>query len=144
MADIEDLQRRIDEILSGRGKGNEFVLNTTAAAGTTPEQWFSEFNSSHRRRATELASRLMQIAEEKGGEEGLADAVREIERARDTEEMPRLVQHATQLFLTHHPEARNKLRLKPLEKRQPDLVRPSRPRPRSESDTSGRHHEPEA
>jgi hypothetical protein len=144
MADIEDLQRRIDEILSGRGKGNEFIGDMTTYAETTPDQWYSEFSSPQRRRATELASRLMQVADEKGGEEGLADAVREIERARDIEEMPRLVQHATQLFLTHHPEARNKLRLKPLEKRQLDLVRPSRPRPRSESDTSGRHHEPEA
>ncbi len=142
MADMEDLQRRIDEILSGRGKGNEFIGDTEAAAETTPDQWFSEFSSPQRLRATELASRIMQVADEKGGDEGLADAVREIEWARDTEEMPRLVQHATQLFLTHHPEARNKLRLKPLEKRQPDLVRPSRPRPRP--DTSARDNESEA
>lgn len=125
MADIEDLQRRVDDVLSGRGKGNEYILDTTAAAETAPEQWFSEFHNPHRRRATELASRVMQIAEEKGGEEGLADAVSEIERARDTEEMPGLVQHATELFLTHHPEARAKLRLKSLEQRQPGLVRPS-------------------
>lgn len=129
MADIEELQERVDDILSGRGKGNEYILDTTAAAETTPEQWFSEFHNPHRRRATELASRLMQIAEEKGGEEGLADAVSEIERARDAAEMPRLVQHATELFLTHYPEARAKLRLKPLEQRQPDLVRPSKVRP---------------
>ena len=144
MANIEELQERVDNILSGRGKGNEFIGDMAAAAETTPDQWYSEFSSPQRRRATELASRIMKIADEKGGDEGLADAVREIERARDTEEMPRLVQHATQLFLTHHPEARDKLRLKPLEKRQPDLVRPSRPRPESDADTSARPNEPEA
>jgi hypothetical protein len=144
MANIEELQERVDNILSGRGKGNEFIGDMAAAAETTPDQWYSEFSSPQRRRATELASRIMKIADEKGGEEGLADAVLEIERARDTEEMPRLVQHATQLFLTHHPEARDKLRLKPLEKRQPDLVRPSRPRPGSVADTSARPDEPEA
>jgi hypothetical protein len=127
MADIEDLQRRVDDVLSGRGKGNEFIGDLVATEAT-PEQWYSPFNVSHQQRAIELTSRLRQIAEEKGGEEGLADAVTEIERARDTAEMPRLVQHATKLFLMHHPEARAKLRLKPLEQRQPDLVRPSTPR----------------
>jgi hypothetical protein len=51
--------------------------------------------------------------------------VSELEREREVAEMPRLVQHATKLFLIHHPEARAKLRLLLLEKRQPDLVRPS-------------------
>ncbi len=126
MASIEHLQKRIDDILSGHGKGNEFIGDMAAAAETSPDQWYSEFSYSHQQRAIELASNLMQIANEKGGEEGLEDAVSEIERVRDTAEMPRLVQHATELFLTHHPVARDKLRLKPLEKRQPDLVRPSR------------------
>src|SRR5215216_7680333 len=140
MADIEDLQRRIDEILSGRGKGNEFIGDMTTYAETTPDQWYSEFSSPQRQRAVELASRLMQIADEKGGEEGLADAVSEIERARDTEEMPRLVQHATELFLTHYPEARDKLRLKPLEKRQPDLIRPSGVTRPENTDNTPRQH----
>jgi hypothetical protein len=52
MADIEDLQRRIDEILSGRGKGNEFIGDMTTYAETTPDQWYSEFSSPQRRRAT--------------------------------------------------------------------------------------------
>jgi hypothetical protein len=140
MADIEDLQRRIDNVLSGRGKGNEFIGDVAAAAETTPQEWFSEFSSSDRRRATELASSLMQRADEKGGEEGLADAVSSIERALDTEDKPSLVQHATELFLTHYPEARDKLRLKPLEERQPDLVRPSR----SDTDDAARRPETEA
>jgi hypothetical protein len=122
MADVQNLQRRIDDVLSGRGKGNEFV---TTGAGTAPQQWYSDFSSPDRQRAVELASRLMRVADAKGGEEGLADAVSEIERERAAAEMPRLVQDATELFLTHHPEARDKLRLRPLEKRQPDLVRPS-------------------
>jgi hypothetical protein len=126
MADIEDLQRRVDNVLSGRGKGNEYIIDLAAGDETTSQQWFSEFFNPDQERAVELASRLMQIADEKGGEEGLADAVTEIERARDTADMPRLVQHATKLFLTHHPQARAKLRLRPLEQRQPDLVRPSK------------------
>jgi hypothetical protein len=126
MASIEDLQKRVDDILSGRGKGNQFIADTAATTETTPQQWYSEFSSSDQRGATELASRLMRIADEKGGEEGLADAVSEIERENDTDEKPSRVQHATELFLTHHPQARAKLRLKPLEKRQPDLVRPSK------------------
>jgi hypothetical protein len=125
VADIEELQRRVDDVLTGFGKGNEFIGNV-AAAEATPEQWYSEFFPPHQQMANELLSRLIQIADEKGGEEGLADAVAEIERARDAAAMPRLVQHATRLFLIHHPEARTKLRLKPLEQRQPDLVRPSK------------------
>ncbi len=134
MADVQNLQRRIDDVLSGRGKGNEFV---TTGAGTAPQQWYSDFSSPDRQRAVELASRIMGVANEKGGEEGLADAVSEIERERAATEMPRLVQHATELFLTHHPEARDKLRLEPLEKRQPDLVRPSGAS-RSDVDTTAR------
>ena len=142
MTDIEDLRQRVDDVLSGRGKGNQFISETPTE--TTPQQWYSEFSSPNRQRAVELASTLMQVADEKGGEEGLADAVREIERARDIEEMPSLVQHATELFVTHHPEARTKLRLKPLEKRQPDLVRPSKASSRSDASTATRQHEQES
>src|SRR5919112_270197 len=106
MPNIQDLQKRVDDVLSGRGKGNQFIGDMQTVADTSPQQWYSEFFSPDRQRAVELASRLMQIADAKGGEEGLADAVSEIERARDTAEMPRLVQHATELFLTHYPEAR--------------------------------------
>jgi hypothetical protein len=126
LVNIEDLQRRIDNVLSGRGKDNEFIGDM--AAGAPPEEWYSEFSIPHQQRRAALVSRLMQIVDEKGGEEGLADAVSEVERARDNAEMPRLVQHATKLFLIHHPLARAKLRLPPLEKRQPGLVRPSSPR----------------
>lgn len=127
MVEIEDLQRRIDDILSGHGKGNEFIGDAATAAEATPEQWYSEFYIPHQQMTATLVSRVMQVADETGGEEGLADAVAELEREREVAEMPRLVQHATRLFLIHHPEARAKLRLLPLEKRQPDLVRPSNP-----------------
>jgi len=140
MSNIQDLQKRVDDVLSGRGKGNQYVGDMAAFADTSPQQWYSEFFSPDRQRAVELASRLMQIADEKGGEEGLADAVSEIERVRDTEEMPRLVQHATELFLTHYPEARDKLRLKPLEKRQPDLIRPSGVTRPENTDNTPRQH----
>jgi hypothetical protein len=81
----------------------------------------------------------MEKADEKGGEEGLADAVAEIERARDATDLPRLVQLATKLFLLHHPGARARLRLRPLEQRQLDLVRPSEPG--FDADTTDSSHE---
>lgn len=137
MADIENLQTRMDDLLSGRGKGSQFV-GDAAAADTTPQEWYSEFFSPDRGRAVELASQAMRVADEKGGEEGLADAVTELEHARDAEKMPRLVQHAAELFLTHHSEARDKLRLRPLEKRQPDLVRSSKVSRSDHSDATTR------
>lgn len=73
VADIEDLQRRIDEILSGHGKGNEFIGDAAIAAEATPEQWYSEFYIPRQEITAALISRLMQIADETGGEEGLAD-----------------------------------------------------------------------
>ncbi|MGH8422202.1 MAG: hypothetical protein ACRER3_07585 [Pseudomonas fluorescens] len=60
-------------------------------------------------RATALASRFMEIADAKGGEEGLAAAVQEMERTLGTEEVSGLVQHAVRLFLAHHKEASEKL-----------------------------------
>jgi len=60
-------------------------------------------------RATALASRFMEIADAKGGEEGLADAVQEIEETLETEDLSGLAQHAVKLFLAHHKEASEKL-----------------------------------
>lgn len=51
----------------------------------------------------------MEIADAKGGEEGLAAAVQEMERTLGTEETSGLVQHAVRLFLAHHKEASEKL-----------------------------------
>ena len=109
----------------GMARVTSLLAMQLLAAEATPEQWYSEFYIPRQEITAALVSRLMQIADETGGEEGLADAVSELEREREVAEMPRLVQHATKLFLIHHPEARAKLRVSPLEKRQPDLVRPS-------------------
>jgi len=51
----------------------------------------------------------MEIADAKGGEEGLADAVQEIEETLETEDLSGLAQHAVKLFLAHHKEASEKL-----------------------------------
>jgi hypothetical protein len=50
----------------------------------------------------------MEIADAKGGDEGLAAAVDEMERILGTE-IPGLVRHAVRLFLAHHKEASEKL-----------------------------------
>jgi len=61
-------------------------------------------------KATALASRFMEITDEKGGDEGLEAATQEMERMLKTEEISGLVQHAARLFLTHHKEASERLR----------------------------------
>jgi len=98
------------------------------AAGGIPEapRPFSEFVFEDVERASEIASDLIAIAAAKGGEEGLAEAVSEIDRLRTTERQPGLLQHAVKLFITHFPLARQTFTWKPLEKRQPNLVVPSK------------------
>lgn len=130
---IEDLQKRLDAVLSSRGQGPSPEL---AAAGPPPRRIFSDYDRRDTAAATALASRLMAIANEKGGEDGLAAAVDEVERALAAEERPGLVQHAVKLFITHHPEARERLRLGALEKRQPHLARPSKKTGRDEENGS--------
>lgn len=121
MADMEDLKARVDAILSGPRKGS---VPTTQAAAPTQRRPFSEFILQDVQRSREISEHLKQIADAKGGIDGLADAVSEAERLHPTER-PGLVQHATKLFVTHHPLARQTFALKPLEKRQPGLVTPS-------------------
>lgn len=103
MADVEDLRNRVALIVSGPA---------TAKPIPSPEilrSRFSAYSSEHMSRATALASRFMVIADAKGGEEGLAAAVQEMERTLGTEEIAGLVQHAVRLFLAHHKEASEKL-----------------------------------
>ncbi len=138
MANLSDLQQKIDYIVSGpRRLGAPIVRTaltrppTALAAPAAPvapvtTRLFSEFVFEDVERASEIASNLITIAEAKGGDEGLADAVAEIERLRATEQQPGLVQHAVKLFITHYPLARQTFRWKPLEKRQPNLVVPSK------------------
>ncbi|MFN6516196.1 MAG: hypothetical protein RMY29_017085 [Nostoc sp. CreGUA01] len=119
MAQIEEIQTKVNDILSGHTKGQHQDTQRS-------QRHFSSYVNEDVEKATALASRLMQIAEKKGGEAGLADAIEETERILGTE-IPGLVQYALKLFITHYPEARAKLKLRPLEQRQPNLVRPSNP-----------------
>lgn len=127
MAKTDKLQERVENILSGRGKGSMM----SAAEEATPQQaQFSPFVNEDLERARDIASELMDIANKKGGEAGLSEAVSEVEQ-RLGEEKPGLLQYAVKLFVTHHPEARERFRLKPLEKRQPNIVRPSKAKPQA-------------
>lgn len=135
MENLSDLQKKIDYIVSGpRRFGTPMVptvltrTSTTLAAIGAPvvPRPFSEFVIEDVERASEIASNLIRIAEAKGGEEGLAEAVAEIDRLQATEQQRGLVQHAVKLFITHSPLARQTFRWQPLEKRQPNLVVPSK------------------
>ena len=120
---LEDLQKRLDAVLSPRGReGDAELASAPEAAGPI----FTQYSRKGAIEATDLASRFMAAADRRGGEEGLADAVDEIERALAAEDTPGLVQQAVKLFIAHHPEARAKLRLERLERRQPGAVRPSK------------------
>ena len=90
-----------------------------------PRQRFSPFISAQMQRATELAEHFMTLADSKEGTEGMTAVLDEADEAAATEN-PELVRYALMLFMTHHPKG-NQLKLKPLEKRAPQLVLPSRP-----------------
>ena len=127
MAD-KDLQAQVDGILSSetgpappKPKQPGFGLTGEELTPPKPRTLFSAFVDEHMERASELASKFIKIADE----EGLAAAVQAISDAQQKEPIAGLVQYALELFLTHHPEARATLKLKPLEVRQPNLVRSS-------------------
>jgi tyrosinase len=116
---------------------------------------FNPFDLEDTRAAVVMASKLMEIAERKGGDAGLADAigalgalgevmgevsglagnlvgdltaeVNEIvgEIGADVLNLLGLRQRALELFVTHYPPAREKFKLEPLEQRQPNLIRRS-------------------
>lgn len=102
LTDVEDLRNRVAAIVSGPAEANPVV------ASENLQSRFSQYDSDQVSRATALAASFMEIADVKGGEEGLADAVQEMERVLETE-IPGLVRHAVRLFLVHHKEAGEKL-----------------------------------
>ncbi|MFN6516195.1 MAG: tyrosinase family protein [Nostoc sp. CreGUA01] len=124
MTQTGDLQTKVNDILSGHGKEK-------GASGATPletaasQRHFSPFVNEDLERAVALASELMRIAENKGGEAGIVSALQEIEQKRGTE-IPGLVQYAVKLFITHYPQARALVKVKPLEERQANLIAPSK------------------
>jgi hypothetical protein len=117
------LQGKIDDILSGQGKGQQRLESFLSgeADAAPPRPLFSAFVDEHVARASDLAERFINIT----NAEGLNAAVEAIERALHEEPVAGLVQYAIKLFMTHSPEARANLKLKPLEIRQPNLVVPS-------------------
>lgn len=143
----DSLQQRLDDIVSGRSHAARAgaARLSASAEGAAPEapqhgRPFSTFIPEDVQRAAELASELMRIAHQAGGgDEGLSAALDVVEqhlggeqghvaalRAEAGEAPVRgLAQHALKLFVTHDPTARSRLRLHPLERRQPGLVRPS-------------------
>lgn len=131
MADKE-LQDRVDDILSNKGQAQRGVVSKSfaatrrdVAAPGPPRPLFSAFVDEHMARASELASHFIKVADT----QGLGAAVEAIETALAQEPVAGLVQYALQLFLTHHPEARGTFKVKPLEVRQPNLVRSSEATP---------------
>ncbi|WP_414571079.1 tyrosinase family protein [Nostoc sp. CCY 9925] len=124
MTQSSDLQTRVNDILSGRGKHKGVPVPVPLETAAL-QRHFSPFVNEDLERAVTLASRLMQIAENKGGEAGIVSALEEIEQQSATE-IPGLVQYAVKLFITHYPQARALIKVKPLEERQPNLIAPSK------------------
>jgi hypothetical protein len=123
---MPEYQTVIDSILQGRGLGRRFraakaELTRELAPSETPPL-FSAFVDQYLRGALARAGRFEQITDEAG----LDRATEAIQDALAEEPVVGLVQYAVLLFLTHHPEARSKIKIKPLEMRQPELVLPSR------------------
>ncbi|MGB7924805.1 MAG: tyrosinase family protein [Pyrinomonadaceae bacterium] len=127
MAD-KKLQDKVDDILSAQGHGQPSPPQGAMAKGELaelppPRPLFSAFVDEHVEKATAMATEFMEIADK----QGLEEAVKAIQAALQNEQIAGLVQYAVKLFLTHHPEARSRIKLQPLEVRQPNLVAPSKP-----------------
>jgi hypothetical protein len=133
---MPEQQATIDSILAGRAIGPGFRRareRFLEALPRGPGSLFSAFVDQHLRRALELAYRFEQVTVESG----LDAALRAIQEALIDEPVVGLVQYAVLLFLTHNPEARSKIKIKPLEIRQPDLVLSSAAAPPGVTTLSG-------
>src|ERR1051325_7776113 len=112
----KELQDKVDNILSGQGKSQQRagVSSADAAADLAepaqPRPLFSAFVDQHVTRASELSTHFTQVA----ATHGLEAAVQAIDNALQQEPVVGLVQYALKLFLTHYPEARGRLKLRPL------------------------------
>ena len=120
-----------------------------------PKRQFNPFSLADMRRSATVAVKLMEIAERKGGDAGLADAVGALgslgelmgevsglvgsivgDPKKQVSDIVKAVgvdalgllglrQHALELFITHYPPARQKFRMPSFEQRQPSLACPS-------------------
>ncbi|HEX8067885.1 MAG TPA: tyrosinase family protein [Thermoleophilaceae bacterium] len=71
-----------------------------------PRRHFSAFDDGQVNRAVELANSWWRLADERGGEEGVAAVLDEAERLVGEADVPGTVRYALQLFMTHHPRGR--------------------------------------
>lgn len=114
-------QAAVDEVLSGRSaparEKASMAFRATLEAEPT-RRTFVPFDSDDLHRAAEVMEELIGVAE---GDDVPA-AVEEVRRRLPTEELRGLTQYALKLFMTHYPPAREQLRFRPLEQRQPNLV----------------------
>jgi hypothetical protein len=105
-------QDAIDSILSGRGLGPRFrAARKEFGVELGPAEippLFSAFVDIYLRGALALARRFELIADEAG----LDRTIEDMERALAEEPVMGLVQYAVLLFLTHHPEARSKIKIR--------------------------------
>jgi tyrosinase len=114
-------QAAVDEILSGssRPARQEAVVAFKAAMPAQPRRrMFVPFDNDDLSQAMALMNELIAVAER----DGIAAAVAEVRRLLPEEELRGLTQYALKLFMTHYPPAREQLRFRPLEQRQPNLV----------------------
>jgi tyrosinase len=117
----QNLQSEVDQLLSGSSaKATEAapVLMRSVAAAAEPEATFTAFDDEHLDRALALMRDLIGIAES----QGLVAAVQAAQQLAQTETLHGVTQYALKLFMTHYPPARQQLRFRPLEQRQPNLA----------------------
>ena len=132
MPTIEELHERAQTFLCRANNHLPVKPPTAAAADREPEieslggtdgGTFLPFLPAHHERAMELVARLMELAQDRGVEEGLA-AVLETVEAQASEENMELLRYALLVFITHHPDGR-RLPIPPLAARTPEMVTPS-------------------
>lgn len=113
-------QAAVDQILSGRyGPAREEASVASRAALDEPtRRTFVPFDDDDLLRAAEVMHELIGVAER----DGVPAAVEEVHRRLPTEDRRGMTQYALKLFMTHYPPAREQLRFRPLEQRQPNLV----------------------
>jgi tyrosinase len=116
MSDVR--QRALDLLTRGTTRPDR-ALRRDELTFIAPPQPFSPFINEHLQRALTLTDRLMAIADETPGEDGLNAALAEAERA--MAEDPDLASHALMMFITHHP-AGSQLPIPALEERTPQIV----------------------
>jgi tyrosinase len=126
MEELQNLQSRVDAILqvSHTRPPAHTVQATAEKVVAAPSASFSPFDPVQAQQANLLAQRFVQLANSAEGTAGLQAVLDETEKAAATEN-PELVRYALMLFITHHPTG-NQLKIKPLEKRAPQLVLPSK------------------